>query len=163
GAALAGAAALAIDAFCIEPAWVQVTRHDLPLPGLPEEWEGARVVHLTDLHYRAPRSEALLDWMGRQGNNLRPDPVAITGHVCQTGTEEVAACARYRGRLPRRQGVVAVLGDHDFYRRRKRPLECVVATLSAARVRVLRNAAVELPGGLRVAGVDPCTRWIEYD
>src|SRR5690242_17686594 len=99
GAALAGAAALALDAFCIEPAWVQVTRHDLPLPGLPAAWEGARLVHLTDLHYGAPRCEALLEGMVRRVNEMEPDLIAITGDFCQTRTAEVAACARYLERL----------------------------------------------------------------
>src|SRR5262245_6258437 len=79
GAALGAAAVLAVDALLIEPARVQVTQHSLPLPDLPLAWEGARVVHLTDLHYGGPRSEALLAWMVRVVNDLNPDLIAITG------------------------------------------------------------------------------------
>src|SRR5687768_744427 len=48
GAAAAAALATAVDAFLIEPAQVEVTHHDLPLPDLPPGWRGTRIVHLTD-------------------------------------------------------------------------------------------------------------------
>src|SRR5689334_6556518 len=77
GVAAAAAAAVAVRAFLIEPLSVEITRHDLALPALPPAWRGARVVHLTDLHYGDPHSARLLSWMVRTVNDLTPDLIVI--------------------------------------------------------------------------------------
>jgi uncharacterized protein len=160
GVALAGAAVLAIDAFLVEPARVEVTCHDLPLPGLPAAWNEARVVHLTDLHYGNPRSDRLFQWMVRTVNDLHPDLILITGDFVVEHPCEAAPCARYLSELRSKHGVVGVLGDHDFTIRSQRPVRGLVEGLEGAGVRLLRNESVELPGGLRIAGIDPLTRKI---
>src|SRR5947209_6027524 len=99
GAAAVTAAAAAIDAFLIEPARVEVTHHELPLVDLPSEWRGARLVHLTDLHYGNPRSRALHRWMVRTVNALEPDLVVLTGDYAVRRAGEGRACAAYLGEL----------------------------------------------------------------
>ena len=58
-----------------------------------------------------------------------------------------------------------MLGDHDFTGRAKgtprRPLDGVVEALEACGVHLLRDAGVELAGGLRLAGTDPLTRLLQ--
>jgi uncharacterized protein len=161
GAAAGLAASLAVDAFLIEPALVEVTHHDLPIPDLPTAWEGSRVVHLSDLHYGDPRSEKLFRWMVRTVNELEPDLVVITGDHILGSSWQVPPCARYLAEIRSRHGILSVLGDHDFARRRRVPREGVVEGLAAAGVTLLRNEWVELDGGLRVAGMDPNTRWVQ--
>jgi predicted MPP superfamily phosphohydrolase len=46
--ALAGAAA--VDAFGIEPQWLEVTVHDVPIAGLAHSLEGFTIAHFTDMH-----------------------------------------------------------------------------------------------------------------
>ncbi|HEV3049556.1 MAG TPA: hypothetical protein VGX50_04570, partial [Longimicrobium sp.] len=70
GLLVAGAAVIALDAFLIEPESVELTRHDLLLPDLPEEWISATLVHLTDLHFGDPRSHRLLRRMVETVNDL---------------------------------------------------------------------------------------------
>lgn len=160
GVAAAAAVAVAVDAFLIEPAWVQVTHHDLALPGLPPPWHGARVVHLTDLHYGNPRSRSLFEWMIRKVNEMAPDLVVITGDYVVDHAVEVKGCAHYLEQLRSRHGVIGVLGDHDYAIRAKpqRPLDGLPESLAGAGLRLLRDDGVELPGGLRVAGTDPITQ-----
>ena len=154
-------AAVAVDAFVIEPRWVQVTHHELPLPGLPAAWAGARIVHLTDLHYGNPHSQSLFAWMVRTVNGLEPDLVVVTGDYVVERSAEIQACAFHLGQLSSRHGVVGVLGDHDYTGRAKgtprRQLDGVVEALEAGGVHLLRDVGVELAGGLRVAGTDPLT------
>src|SRR5438128_93763 len=83
GAAAGVAAALAARAFLLEPACVEITHHDLHVPDLPPTWHGARLVHLSDLHYGNPRSVPLFRWLVRTVNDLQPDLVAITGDFVQ--------------------------------------------------------------------------------
>lgn len=159
GIAAAGAAALAVRAFLIEPTSVEVTEHSLPLPNLPPAWEGARMVHLTDLHYGDPRSERLFREMVETVNALEPDLIVISGDFVVCQESEVAPCVEHLARLRAKHGVVAVLGDHDFrYKvRPKQPMPGIVDGILGTGIRLLRNESVELPGGLCIAGVDPLT------
>lgn len=160
GLAAAGAAALAVDAFLIEPAEVEVTQEDLPIADLPEAWEGARVVHLTDLHYGDPRSEQLFGWLVETVNALEPDLVVITGDFVLRRRNEGRAAARHLRQLRARHGVLGVLGDHDYCGTCKDPIRDLESMIEGAGVRLLRNTGIELEGGLRVAGLDPTTRKI---
>ena len=157
GLAFAGLAALAVRAFLIEPARIEVTHHALPLPDLPAPWEGKRVVHLTDLHYGNPRSEYLFSRMVEITNGLEPDLILITGDFLVRAAREVLPCVRWVQQLRAKHGLFAVLGDHDYGPAARYPINGLCGALQEAGVRVLRNDAVELPGGLRIAGVDPST------
>lgn len=155
---VAVAAALAVDAFLVEPAWIHVSHQPLPLQDLPEAWEGARVVHLTDLHYGDPRSEWLFRQMVRLVNELEPDLILCTGDYILGYPWEVPPAVAYVGALRARHGVVSVLGDHDFHTHTCIPIGGIDLALRDAGVQLLRNEALTLPGGLRLAGVDPLTR-----
>lgn len=160
GLAAAGAAALAVNAFVIEPAQVEVTREDLPIADLPEAWEGATVVHLTDLHYGDPRSEQLFGWLVETVNGLNPDLILITGDFVLRRQSEGKAAVRHLRQLHARHGVVGVLGDHDFCGVCKDPIHNLEGYLEGAGIRLLRNTGIVLEGGLCIAGLDPTTRKI---
>lgn len=156
--ATAGLAAVALDTVFIEPANVELTYLPLPIPGLPDAWDGAKLMHLTDLHYGDPRSKSLFEWMVRTVNGLNPDLIVITGDYVVNRPSEGIGAAKYLAQLRAKHGILGVLGDHDFQLRNKKPVKGVVERLEAAGVRLLRNDAVELPGGLRIAGIEPTTR-----
>ncbi len=48
--AAVAAGAVALDAFAIEPRWLDVTRHEIPIPNCPGSLEGFTIVQLTDVH-----------------------------------------------------------------------------------------------------------------
>ncbi|MCC2668521.1 MAG: hypothetical protein K0Q72_992 [Armatimonadetes bacterium] len=154
----AAAAAVAIDTVFIEPALVEVTRYDLPLPDLPEAWDGARMIHLTDLHYGDPRSQRLFEWMVATVNAEAADLVVITGDYVVERPSEGVHAANYLAQLQAKHGVVGVLGDHDFFLKTKQPVTGVIEGIREAGVTLLRNEAIELPGGFKIAGIDPTTR-----
>jgi len=107
-----GAAALG-DGFLIEPAAIDVTRHDVPVPGLPDELEGFRIACVTDVHlhdgiHRPAR--ATLERLARE----RPNLVALIGDICngRGDLENLVWFARHaRGTT----ATVATLGnwEHD--------------------------------------------------
>ena len=129
----------------------------MPLSDLPSAWDGARVVHLSDLHYGNFRSEWLFRWTVETTNALAPDLILITGDFIMNLPREGPPAARHLAGLRSRHGVVAVLGDHDFYYAAGRPQTGLEEELAHAGVRLLRNDAVEIEG-LRLAGTDPWTR-----
>jgi len=159
--ATAAVAAAAIDAIFIEPACVEITRYPLPIPDLPASWHGAKLVHLTDLHYGDPRSKALFEWMVRTVNGWAPDLIVITGDYVVSRSSEGVGAAKYLAQLQAKHGVVGVLGDHDFHLRTKKTVGGVVDRIRDSGVHLLRNEAIELPGGFRIAGIDPTTRKVQ--
>jgi predicted MPP superfamily phosphohydrolase len=161
GAALAGAVALAIDAFLVEPTRTEVVEQALPLPDLPAAWEGARVIHLSDLHYGDPRSRQLFRWMVRTVNELEPDLIVITGDFVLRRASETGPCARYVAKLKAKHGILATLGDHDIDAKTRKVRAGLVEGLQEVGVRMLFNDALELPGGLRVAGICPFTQQVQ--
>lgn len=157
GGVVAVGAALAVDALLIEPARVEVTEHELPITGLPAAWDGASVVHLSDLHYGNPRSRRLLSWMVRTVNDLEPDLILITGDYVVRQSAEMSGCAHYLSQLRSRRGIFGIFGDHDYVCRTQALHPGMVELVTGAGVRLLRNESVELPGGLLLSGTDANT------
>jgi predicted MPP superfamily phosphohydrolase len=112
--AAAGAAAgcaLAADAFAIEPRRVQVSRHDVPVSGLPPALDGLRIAQVSDLHLPACRApaEAVIGLLERE----RPEVVVHTGDALEdaAGTDLLAdLCAAMRGTV----ATAAVLGNWEY-------------------------------------------------
>ena len=80
GIGLLAATALG-DGFLIEPTAIQVSRHDLVVPGLGPELENVRIACISDvhLHHGVPHAaRAALERLARE----RPDVVVLIGDIC---------------------------------------------------------------------------------
>jgi hypothetical protein len=92
---------------------VVVTRLRLPLRDLPREFDGLRVVHISDLHVGPYLPAArLADFVARI-NALEPDLVCITGDIVDNRVRDLDPALPILARLRARLGVVAILGNHD--------------------------------------------------
>jgi len=81
GTAGALGAAAAGDAFLVEPTALDVSRHNIVVPGLPPGLEGVRIACLTDVHLGggvSPAARAALEVLARE----RPDVVLLSGDIC---------------------------------------------------------------------------------
>lgn len=76
GAALAGGA---VHGFALEPSWLEVTRHQVPVPGLPSRLEGLRFAQITDAHLEGigRLEEKLVEAIQREA----PEVVLLTGDL----------------------------------------------------------------------------------
>jgi hypothetical protein len=107
-----GAVALG-DGFLVEPTAIDVTRHDVPVPGLPDALEGFSIACVTDVHLRGGMhraARATLEQLARE----RPHLVVLIGDICnrRIDLEDLVAFAgRARGTV----ATVATLGnwEHD--------------------------------------------------
>lgn len=117
-AALIGATLLAGGLFYaqkIEPQNVEVKSISLVLPRLDKEFDGYRIVQISDIHMDRWMTFDRLSKMMRLVNEQRPDLIAITGDFVTVG-------ARHDERelidalsvLEAADGAVAVLGNHDY-------------------------------------------------
>lgn len=115
GMAVAGGGLLAY-ASEVEPRWVQITHINLPLPRLPEEFHGYRIVQISDLHAGKWLPTALLEETVRLVNDQRPDLIAITGDfVTYTYKDAPLDIVPTLSKLRAKDGVAAVLGNHDYW------------------------------------------------
>jgi len=104
-------AGLAVDAFEIEPRRVQVTRHDVPVRGLPPALEGLRIVQVSDVHLydgiHAPGRVALDLIAGEH-----PDVVLLTGDICEA-PENMPELMEFTSAAKGRLGTFAIYGNWE--------------------------------------------------
>ncbi len=128
---------------------VQIVENEVVLAGLPEAFEGFRLLQLADLH--CDLDPAFMDVVAARLDGLAYDAVALTGDYHNKISENHEASLGLMGRLipqlkaPR----LAVLGNHDFIEK--------VAYLEDAGLTILLNEAVAIERGgerLWLCGVD---------
>jgi predicted MPP superfamily phosphohydrolase len=127
---------------------------DVPIPGLPDDLDGLRILHLSDIHMSAFLSEADLARVIDAANGLRPHLAAVTGDLISHRDDPIDACIRQLARLKADAGVVACMGNHEHFAQ----IEDYTAA-AAARVGIpfLRGQSRPFRFGratLNVAGVD---------
>lgn len=126
----------------------------IDLFGLPQAFDGVRVLLITDIH-AGPflRPDVLRDAIGRLGT-LEPDLILIGGDLVLARPIEIEQNAETFRSLTAPFGVFAVLGNHDHYTHEP---ERVIASIERCGIQVLHNAStrIERDGQtLALAGVD---------
>ncbi len=148
----------------VEPTWLELNRHEVPVADLPGPFHGFRIVQLSDLH---GSRHVTADYLG-EAVELAPaqegDVIVLTGDFIHKGFKYVERVARVMGRLRAPHGVYAVLGNHDFsvrnalgFRRHPELHRAVAAALRAEGIQVLQNQTVRLARGdghLHLTGVE---------
>ncbi|WP_017324981.1 metallophosphoesterase [Synechococcus sp. PCC 7336] len=152
------AIAVAAYAIEIEPNWAKVNHISVQLPHLDTEFQGYRIVHISDIHLGRDRKGGMpirrLHRFIDRVNQLDPDLVAITGDFfSRTPSVDASALQLELQRLQARDRVVAVLGNHDHWF----DPQSVRTVLSNAGVLELNNRVYTLNRNgalLNLAGVD---------
>lgn len=163
-AAAAGLLAFALLAYAVlgEPFRMTVREVEIDSPPLARFFEGAVVVHISDLHtagigLREKRLLAALEEIG-------PDYVFVTGDYVQ-GRAPRSGALDLLGRIPAREGGFGVLGNVDYDGTRESCRLCHLPDekgpggplRKGERIRILRNESIILERGgrrLQVIGTD---------
>jgi len=137
-----------------EAGWVRLRTLEVPLPGLPAELSGLRIVHLSDFHLGFPsRGEHAVQRAVRWAAAREPDLTAITGDLLSRPSAEPTL----RTLLDLVPGSFVVLGNHDYGSSRD-PFSKPSAVTELGSTTVLADEArtLELRGRrVQVVGVDP--------
>lgn len=109
------ALALSFYGVMVRRRWVRVRTLSISVPGLGVAFDGYRIAQLSDLHIGGlgPRRHAER-WVARV-NALDVDLVALTGDYVTSGTAFHHDIAAALTPLRARDGVVAVMGNHDYF------------------------------------------------
>jgi uncharacterized protein len=158
-ATLWGAAGLALYAGEVERHWIEISRHEVRIPGLPAAFDGMRIAQLSDIHLDEFSEPFFVRDAVDRVNQLKPDAVFLTGDYITKDLStrrfaEGAAwqCANILAGLDCRARY-AILGNHDVMV--NGPL--VAEALADNGMTVLVNACVPVERGKArfwLAGVD---------
>jgi hypothetical protein len=132
----------------------RVRELDVPLPGLPLDLDGLRILQLSDIHLSAFLHESELAKAIDMALELRPHLTVVTGDLISSRGDPLDACIRQLARVKSDAGTFACMGNHERYARAER-----YAAEAGARagIRFLRGQAQTLRFGnsvLNLAGVD---------
>jgi predicted MPP superfamily phosphohydrolase len=158
------AAALAAYAVIVAPRRLRRIEIDVPVPGLHPAFEGYTIGVLSDLHHAWHPGSDQIRRAVRLVMDASPDLIALLGDYCVSFKYSPRASrVFYRPamrslrpllrRLAAPDGVVGILGNHDYYY----DAPTVEEWLRSCGVRVLRNEHVEIERAgarLAVAGMD---------
>src|SRR5581483_7583733 len=135
GAGLAALGTFAHSAI-VAPRQLRIRRQVIALAGLPAAFDNYRILHVSDTHLGALGSgaEQLLQLV-----SLQVDLIVHTGDLIETWSS-AEACAHLLGSLRATDGILCVLGNHDYraFRPDDDPTDLVVR-LEAHGVTVLVN------------------------
>lgn len=92
-----------------------VERVSITLPRLPKEFDGFRVVQLSDIHHSPLTGLEHIERAFKIANDLQPDIIALTGDYVSHEEKYVPPVAEAMGKLRARHGVYAVMGNHDHW------------------------------------------------
>lgn len=143
-------------AWRIEPHWLEVVERKLPVERLPRDWEGARLVQMSDLHMGARVDDDYLRRCFARVDELEPEVVVYTGDFVDRDAHSVDHARRMFPELPRgSRATFGVLGNHDYGFRWAESLfaDQIAEIANAAGVRILRNEVGEV-NGFHVVGLD---------
>ena len=95
--------------------WFEVKEVNIEFADLPESFDGYRIIHISDIHARSyVKRSARLQKAAQIINDLDADLIAFTGDLVTLVPEEVDPVASSLKTLKAKDGVVSVLGNHDY-------------------------------------------------
>jgi len=99
----------------IEPKLLRTTFHTIPIPTLPHDLDGLKIVQISDLHFSAYSSKRFLNRIKKKIQRLSPDIIVFTGDLlsyAELMQEELLHEFLLSINAP--LGSFAILGNHDY-------------------------------------------------
>ena len=86
----------------------------IQIKGLPEDLDGFRIVHLTDIHADTYTSYEWMDAIVAIAKSLAPDLITVTGDLADGWVERMSSIVRPLSRLSAPHGCYFVTGNHEY-------------------------------------------------
>ena len=155
-APLIGVSAISAYARLVEPYRYLVSQITVEIRDLPDSFQGFRITQLTDIHHSRILGLDEIRRMVNVAQRTRPDMFVLTGDYSTSYRRYIEPCAEVLATLQAREGVWAVLGNHDHYT----DPELTTRALQSNRINVLNNLNTALRRNtdrIQLAGVDDWT------
>jgi uncharacterized protein len=136
----------------------QVVREELKDPRLPKEFDGFRILQISDLHISASLKPGFVDKVLARAQEVGADLIALTGDIVDGSPKEFQSEIQKLSGLWAQSGVMFVPGNHEYYWN----FPSIRPSLEKAGLQVLINQGQSIKRGgseLWVGGVpDPAAR-----
>ncbi len=139
----------------IEPNWIEIRTVELNLPHLATEFNGYKIVQLSDIHVDKQMKKQYLNHLFGLVNKQKPDLIALTGDYVTHGYEKFIPNLATLSQLKPKDKTVAVLGNHDYSS--KTHTQKIKQILQETNILNLDNTVYSLKRGnamLHIGGVD---------
>jgi predicted MPP superfamily phosphohydrolase len=108
---------------------IRVSEMKIPIPNLPKDLDGLRIVQVTDVHLSPFLSESEFARAIDMANETRANIALMTGDLISRVGDPLDACLKHLARLRADAGVIGCLGNHEIYTKTED-----YVTLQAARI-----------------------------
>lgn len=119
---------------------LEITRHQIAVEGLPPAFEGYRIAFLTDTHVASFMRRGFYRECVEQVRRHEPDLILLGGDFVSFRRHIPLMAELLLTGLEARDGVWAVLGNHDYWADR----DGVIAAMTAKGVRFIINRSVQI-------------------
>lgn len=136
---------------------LEITRHDVFIDGLPPEFDGYRIAFITDTHVASFMRRGLYREVVARATAFDPDIILLGGDFVTWERHIPLMTEVLVHGLEARDGVYAVLGNHDYWAN----ADAIVASMTARGVQFVINRKVVLRRGdatLPLVGIDEIYR-----
>ena len=104
--------------FLIEPKLITVKEHKITVNNLPDNFNGFKIVHISDLHYGRMFDEDRLKKLVNSINEQKPDIVVLTGNLIDKDTnmtiDEANKISAELNKINSTSGKYAISGNNDL-------------------------------------------------
>ncbi len=116
GSSCASILAISYPVF-IERYLVQFNIYRIPVPRLPEEFNGIKLLHISDLHYGPLVPFSFVEKLFQKVQAIDKDIIVCTGDYIRerNSTEQINTIWPLLSKLVAPEGVFSVLGNHDHW------------------------------------------------
>ena len=136
---------------------IEITRHEVSVPKLPASFDGYRIAFLTDTHVASFMRRNFYREVVKQVNAFDPDLVLLGGDFVTWERHIPLMAEVLLTDLAARDGVYAVLGNHDYWAN----ANAVTEAMTARGVQFIVNRSVTLRRGndsVALLGIDEVYR-----
>ncbi len=116
-ALIVSAAWLSVALYGITAGWKKITSESIAISSakIPQSFDGYRIVQLSDFHIGTySGSPHTVERIVDEVNGLNPDLIVFTGDLVNSTSEELIPFSDVLGRLKAKDGIISVLGNHDY-------------------------------------------------
>lgn len=93
----------------------KIVKIDVPLNGLPPNFDGFKIAQISDLHAGATIGNGYVEKVVQMVNGLQADLIVLTGDIMEGKVEDLQAELRTLSKLQAPFGRYLITGNHEYY------------------------------------------------
>jgi uncharacterized protein len=127
---------------------IKIKPLSVPIQNLPRQWEGKKIIHLSDLHLGGTKNIKFLKKVVTLTNNQNADLILITGDLFDGATNSHEKYISDLNQFKAKHGIMFTSGNHEMYS----GIEKSRKAIGNSKIILLDNKAIVIDG-LQILGI----------